>query len=207
MPKFEDWKAPWEVKGEDFDAEKAKKYVYNLEVDKEKLGEQKAAVVQERDAAATKRDELQAAIDAKAREGESAEQKAQRLEAEIVALKARPASGAVTPEIQQLRLAAAMTVSDDITAKAAMALSQFIQGTTKEEAEASAKTFVETFGIPGAAKEAPKPDDDDDDDEDDDDNPLHSRPRAGGANNPLDRTPPGGGEKPVGELLDLIPRV
>lgn len=30
FPKFEDWKAPWETKGTDFDAEQAKKAIYKL---------------------------------------------------------------------------------------------------------------------------------------------------------------------------------
>lgn len=204
LPDFDTWLAAWKSKHPDFDAEKAQKHIYNLEVDKDALTTQKAVVAQERDALVTKSADLQSQIDTKAREGESAEQRAQRLEQELAAEKAKPAPGAVTPEIQQARLMAALSV-DGIAAKDALTLANFIQGTTKEEAEASAKSFVETFGIPGA-KPVEKPKDDEDDDDGDEPNPLLQQPRSS-VNNPLDSNPGSGGEKPVGDLLDLIPRL
>jgi hypothetical protein len=102
---------------------------------------------------------------------------------------------------------AALSV-DGITAKDALTLAGFIQGTTKEEAEASAKSFVDTFGLPGATKGSleEKPKGDEDDDEDDGVNPLQSRPTTGAPRNPLDSPSGGGPEKPVRDLLDLIPR-
>jgi len=209
LPDFNTWLTDWKSKHPDFDEDKAQKFIYDLSVDKDTLTTQKATVTQERDAAVTRATTAEATLAAKAQEGESAEQRAQRLEQELAAEKAKPAPGAVTPEVQQLRLAAAMSVSDDITAKAAMTLAGFIQGTTKEEAEASAKTFVDTFGIPGAkpAVEKPKDDEDDVDDHNDfGDNPLHQQPR-GTVHNPLDPKPNGGGEKPVGDLIGLIPRL
>lgn len=200
LPKFEDWKPSWEVKGEDFNAETAKKFIYNLEVDKDQLNGVKATLTQERDAAVTARDTLQAAVDAKAREGESAEQKAVRLEQELAALRAAPAPGAVSPEVQQARLMAALEV-DGIAAKDALTLSQYIQGTTKDEAAASAKSFVETFGIPGVQKPAEGVEGGSEVVET---NPLLQQART--VNNPL--TPIGqGGELPVDKALDLIPRL
>lgn len=204
MPKkFEDWTPPW--KDDEFDAEMAAKLIFNLETDKEKLGEQKATAISERDAAVTTRDQLQTAIDAKAREGESAEQKAERLERENAELRAKPVTGAVTPEIQQARLMAALSV-DGISAADALVLAQFIQGNTEDEAKVSATTFVEKFGIPGQSKETGQGGGGDGGGGDEDeDNPLHSRPR-GRVNNPLDPRERPGGEKPVTELLSLIPR-
>lgn len=205
MPKkFEDWTPPWTTKGEDFNAETAAKHIYNLEIDKETLGAAKATVTQERDAAVTRATTAETALAAKAQEGETAEQKAQRLEQEIAELKARPAAGAVTPEVKQTRLIAAMSV-EGISAADALVLAEFIQGSTKEEAETSAKTFVEKFGVPGQTKQAGEGENDGEGGDEDEDNPLHSRPR-GQVNNPLDSRQQSGGEKSVDDLLSLIPR-
>ena len=44
FPKFADWKAPWELKVEEFDEEKARKRVYDLESDKFKLQSREAVL-------------------------------------------------------------------------------------------------------------------------------------------------------------------
>lgn len=215
MPKkFEDWTPPWVSKGEDFDEEQASRLIFNLETDKEKLGTQKAAVATERDTLSTQvttitaeRDQLQDKIDQAARAGETPEQKAERLEREIAALKANPAAG--KPDADKatgnaaLKLEVAMDADDNITAKQAKTLASFIQGSTKEELEESAKTFIESFGIPGAKKTAGDPEDDENGQ--DDSSLLRGRPRT--ARNPLDRDITSGGEKPVAELLGNVPRI
>ena len=58
VDKFEDWKAPWEKDGSEFDAEKAKKLLYNLYGDKESLEAKVKTVTGERDTLKAKVDEL-----------------------------------------------------------------------------------------------------------------------------------------------------
>jgi len=57
LPKFEDWTPPW--KDGEFDAEKAAKFIYNLERDKETLTTEKAQISTERDELRTKVDEFE----------------------------------------------------------------------------------------------------------------------------------------------------
>lgn len=58
LPKFEEWTPPW---GDDdnFDAEKAKKYIYNLSRDKETLEADKAQISQDKSDLATKVEEYE----------------------------------------------------------------------------------------------------------------------------------------------------
>lgn len=202
LPDFNTWLADWKTKHPEFDEAKAQKFIYDLSVDKDTLATQKATVAQERDAAVTRATTAETALAAKAQEGETAEQRAQRLQEENERLKAQPAPGQVTPEVQQLRLTAAMSVSDDITAKAALTLASFIQGTTKEEAEASAKQFVDTFGIPGAKPAAGEGDGE----PGGEGNPLQQQAQSRVVN-PLDPRSQSGPETPVDKLLGEIPRI
>lgn len=52
LPSFEQWKAPWEASGEEFDAERAKRHFYNLLSDKERRDERIVSLTVERDAVA-----------------------------------------------------------------------------------------------------------------------------------------------------------
>src|SRR5680860_146845 len=51
FPKLVDWKAPWELKDEEFDEESARKYIYDLASDKDKLQGKVTAANTERDSA------------------------------------------------------------------------------------------------------------------------------------------------------------
>lgn len=52
LPNYEAWKGPWEASGEEFDAERAKRHIYNLMQDKERRDERIVSLTVERDAAA-----------------------------------------------------------------------------------------------------------------------------------------------------------
>jgi hypothetical protein len=72
LPEYDEWKPAWEKnEGVEFDAEKAKKFIYGLLKQNETLDTKVATVTGERDA-------LQSKIDEAAREGESETQKLQR---------------------------------------------------------------------------------------------------------------------------------
>lgn len=43
FPKFEDWKSPWDKSGETFDAERARKYVYDVQLERHNTNETLAA--------------------------------------------------------------------------------------------------------------------------------------------------------------------
>lgn len=143
LPKFEDWKAPWETKGEDFDEEAARRYIYNLTRDKEGLQEKVATANQERDEAKAEVTEKQKELDevtASNSTDADAVRKAQDKvrEAEAKAEKAESAA---------LRLEVAL--DKGLTAVQAKRL----LGSTKEELEADADELVQSFGGQGKADE------------------------------------------------------
>jgi hypothetical protein len=150
LPKFEDYKAPWEVdlkEGDEptFDFEKGKRYLYNVLSDKEKAQNTLVDVTAERDT-------LKSEKEAAAREGETEVDrlKRERDEALAEAKKAKETPEGPTPA--ELRLTVAL--EKGLTAVQAKRL----MGNTKEELEADADELVASFGGAGTG---------DDDDEDD----------------------------------------
>jgi hypothetical protein len=86
LPKFEDWKAPWEVDSagnpieadkQEVDAEKLKKHLYNVLTDKEKAQTARDTALQQIGTLTTERDSLKQAVEAKADEGKTELQKLQ----------------------------------------------------------------------------------------------------------------------------------
>jgi len=133
---FETWKAPWERKGEDFDAETAKKYVYNVLSEREQLEAQKAQVAQERDALKTKVDEFET----------KDLSEVERLKRENEALKSKPVEDEEAKlENHRLRLA----IEHGLTLKQADRL----RGKTPEELESDVQELKELLG---EQKKAPK---------------------------------------------------
>lgn len=128
LPKFEDWTPPW--KDDEFDAEKAKKLIYNLERDKETLTTEKAQVSGERDELKTKVDEI-----------ESKDMtEVQRLQRELEAAKATP------PEDTEARLENArltLALEHGLSVKQAKRLS----GSTPDELAADVPELLETLGL------------------------------------------------------------
>jgi len=158
LPKLEDWKAPWELKGEDFDEEAARKFIYDLFSDKEKLQDRVKA-------ANTERDEAKATVTAKQKELDAAvangpdKDALTKLQAELAEAK----SDAEKAELKATRLEVAF--DKGIPTKQAHRL----QGKTKEELEADADEFLQSFGVTG------KPGETDEDEVDEDEEGVPSR--------------------------------
>lgn len=182
MPKFrdtkyEDWTPPW---GEgEFDAERAKKLIYDLRVDNEIQKERVAEVGTERDSIKTERDQLKNDIDSKAREGES---EVDRLKRELADRDNKLVEAGKT-SIETLKLRAAL--------KAGLGEEHVnrLIGSTLEELEADAKTLKKSFGGTGKPdseeKETPR-----------------GRPRP--RRNPIDPDP-GDDEMTVDQMIALAP--
>jgi hypothetical protein len=151
LPKFEDYKAPWEIdlkEGDEptFDFEKGKKYLYGVLSDKEKAQKERDDVKAELSTVTTERDTLKSEKEAKAREGETEVQRLTRerdeaRENERKAREAKPKEGEKTAA--ELRLEVALDMG--LTAVQAKRL----QGNTKEELEADAKDLLDSFGASG----------------------------------------------------------
>jgi hypothetical protein len=146
LPKFEDYKAPWEVNsdGEDIpedeqqlDPAKLKKFLHGLLGDKARLQTTVTTVTGERD-------DLKTQLDAKTREGEGDEQKRQREHDDAV--KAAGAAG----DLKALKLEVALDI-EGITPKQAKRLAARLTGNTREELESDAEGLVEDFGLGKAA--------------------------------------------------------
>lgn len=141
MPKlaaFEDFRAPWETEaGADTDIDKArlKRYIYNLQSDKQKAQEQVEALT-------TERDTLKKSVDEKAREGESEND---RLKRELKEAQEKAAKGGETSkETLKLRVALRKGLSE-VQAKR-------LVGDTEEELVKDADELLESFGGAGNGK-------------------------------------------------------
>lgn len=130
LPKFEDWVAPWEKNETEFDAEKAKKLIYDKSRDAEELNERLAA-------ANTKNSELQTTLDAKLREGLSAEEKAAAERADLE--KKLADAGQKDLEVARLEIALDKGLTKDQAKR--------LLGSTVDELQADADVLVETFGL------------------------------------------------------------
>lgn len=166
LPKFEDWKAPWESEEKDadgkpvvkFDLEKAKKYQYGLLTDKEKIQADVTKLTGEKTA-------LQKQVDDVARKDESEVDRLKRENADLIAKGADTGKDSV--EVLKLTVA----LEEGLTATQAKRL----VGTTHEELTADAKDLLTSFGGNGSNGEG-------DDDGDDKGNPS-SRPKRKLTNN------------------------
>ena len=141
LPKFEDWKAPWEVdlkEGDEptFDFEKGKRYLYNVLSDKEKLQEKVTSTE------AAKAD-IQKKLDEKLREGES---EADRIKRERDELQKKLEDASKT-DVEKLKLQVAL--DKGLTAFQAKRL----VGETKEDLEADAEEILQNMGPAKKEKE------------------------------------------------------
>lgn len=137
LPKFEDWKAPWEIRGEELDPEKVKRHLYNLERDKETLTTEKAQAAQERDELKTKVDEFEMKdLD----EVQKLQRKIEQLE------KAKPTED---PK------AALKTARLELAVKHGLTLDEAnrLQGETPEELAADVEALQALIGKKGGGKE------------------------------------------------------
>jgi hypothetical protein len=186
LPKFEDFKAPWEQEGAEVDAEgkpvvkpeELKKHLYNVLTDKDKL----QTKVAERD---TKITELTTAATEAARVGETESQKTAREVQEALdnAAKATEAAKTSAHELLQLRAAIAAGIPEEDAGR--------LQGETLEELQADAKSMAERWGTKkddgkGGAGEG-----------------VRQTPKK--LNNAGDPNPNGEGEHSVDDMLKAVP--
>lgn len=186
LPKFEDWKAPWETAdGKDVpdeeqkvDRPKLKKYLFGLLSDKERLQTSVATVTGERD-------ELQKKVDEVARKDET---EVDRLKRENQELEARLAKGSEdSTEKQNLRLRVALEKGLNLDQ------AERLRGDTEEEMTVDADKLVASFGGSGKG------------DDEGDEGPPQRQPRR--LHSPGDPDPAAGTDIPVDKLIDSIPRL
>lgn len=141
LPKYEDWKAPWEKEdgSGEFDAEKARKFIYDLKVSEDRL----QGTVRTKDATistlTSEKDEAQNKLNEKLREGES---ETDRLKRENAELKEKAAKAPET-DVDRLRLEVAL--EKGITGTRWKRL----VGSTRDELEADADALLTEWGGAG----------------------------------------------------------
>lgn len=124
---FDDYKAPWEVEGEDVDPDKIKKHYYNLLKDLERKDDQIEIVTGERDGLKSKVDEFET----------KDLSEVERLKRENEQLKSKTPEG---DDLENARLRLALR--HGLTEKQANRL----QGSTAEELEADVPDLLEEIG-------------------------------------------------------------
>lgn len=138
LPKFEDWKAPWETAGEEVDADKAKRLIYNALLGQQnakgKAKESKEALT----AAQTENEDLKTQLEAA---GDSSLTPLQKAEREIerlktAATKPAPKDASSDAEIRALKLEIGM--EKGLSKADALRL----VGTDRDELEEDADTFL-----------------------------------------------------------------
>lgn len=140
LPKFEDWTPPWGEDDETFDAEKAKKYIYDLTRDKEALTAEKAQVSQEKKA-----------LEDKVTEFEEADlSEVDRLKRELEKAKESPKEDSEA-RLENARLTLAL--DKGLTLKQAKRL----RGSTPEELEADLPELLELLGEQKKEQEREQP--------------------------------------------------
>jgi len=180
LPEFKDWKAPWEKSETEFNADVARKFIYDLHKDAEKLTDQ----VSELKSSNT---ELQTKVTEAERANETDAEKAAREKAE---LESRLASASDKDlDIARLELA----LEHGLTKSQAKRL----VGKTPDELKADAEELIADLGL--------KKDDDANDGGGEDQTP-NGRVRPARILNPLN---PGGGDTGISteQLLKEIPRI
>lgn len=134
LPKFEEWKAPWETAGTEFDAEKAKKRIYDLLSDKEVAAEKHTTDLA---TLTTKNTELQKTVDEAASANLTA---AEKLEKEKNDLQAK-LTDAGEKDLEVARLTIAL--DKGLTASQAKRL----VGKTVAELQADATQLTDDLGL------------------------------------------------------------
>jgi hypothetical protein len=134
LPKFEEWQAPWEKSGTEFDAEKAKKFIYDLHTDAEKATEAHKAKVDELTTANT---ELQTKVTEFTKATETATETAAREAKEAQDRQLAETTKDADLRVARLEVGIELGLSKDDLPR--------IVGSTKEELLADGQKFLETY--------------------------------------------------------------
>ena len=144
LPAFDLWKSPWSKSGEDFDADRAAKFIYDLSVKVETREAEGKAERAKTTAAEEAGVELQTKLDAKVSGADGA---LQTVTAELAAAN-KKLDGITTAESARRSLALDVALDiDGITAKQARSLARRLSGNTKDELEADAEATIEELGL------------------------------------------------------------
>lgn len=149
LPKFEDWKRPWQD-GE-FDAEKAAKLIYNLHVDKEKLSEARDAAVSDKDKVTKDLEKAQAKVTEFEEKDLSEAEKLRRENERLKAAKDAPAttpSGDADLRADRLEIALEKGLTKAQAAR--------LVGKTRAELEADADAYIEEHNLAGSGENGGK---------------------------------------------------
>lgn len=184
--KVEDWTAPWETAtGEvEIDKDKLKRYLFNLLGDKEKLQVRLTET-------STERDTLKTAAEAAARQGETAEQKLERENAELKAAVEAATKGDGN-DLAKTNLRLEVAIEKGLNKDQ---LKRLI-GTTKEELMADADELLSSFGSHGKSEEG---------EGGLEDGGLRRVPK--GRTNPGDPNPGAAADIDVNKAMEQIPRI
>lgn len=148
LPKFEEWQAPWEKNGTAFDAETAKKLIYDKSLDLEKANDAHAEKVT---SLTTENTGLKTKVSEFEKAGETAAEKTAREVAEA-AKKAQEQAVADATKTTDLKIARLeVAVEKGLTADDM----KRIVGSTKEELLADADVFIAEYR--GSTKEKEEP--------------------------------------------------
>lgn len=186
LPKFEDWKAPWEKHDEEFDPEKGRKFLYSLLEREEKAKAEAAEALTQRDEAVSQRDALQQKVDDESRKDETETQRLQREKADLERQLAEKPKGDPA-EVLKLKVA----LDKGLT----LVQAKRLVGETEEELQKDADELLASFGSKGKEPEEEEPEDR---------NTVRRQPRR--QSNPLDPEDGRGGRFDVDKALELIPR-
>lgn len=148
LPKFEEWQAPWEKNKTDFNAETAKKLIYDKTLDLEKANDAHAEKVT---SLTTENAELTTKVTEFTKAGETAAEKTAR-EAAEAAKKAQEQAVADATKTTDLKIARLeVAVEKGLTADDM----KRIVGSTKEELLTDADVFIAEYRGSTEAKEEP----------------------------------------------------
>lgn len=141
FPTLEEWKTPWEEKGEGVDPDKVKAFVYAEKKRAHDAAEDLKAVKAEKKDLETKVTELESTIAKHERANESADEKAKR-----EALEREESEAKTAEEVAKLRRELAQTKVQAETGLTEAQISR-LKGETIEELLADAKVFMEEAGL------------------------------------------------------------
>lgn len=156
--KIEDWTPPWGTDDSEFDAEKAKRLLFNALTGQQNAKAAAKTAKDERDALTTERDELKTKVeeleDKDLTEVQRLQRENERLRNAKPAAKDKPNEGDSEADLRAARLEIALDKGLTKTQAARLV------GTTREELEADADAYIEEHGLAAGGSEGEEGNDD-----------------------------------------------